>query len=138
MCLQGGDLVGLGVPLDITGEHSVTRIASFPKDRAKWRTINLFDTLDYVVDPERCFLRLLRYPWDPHSPEGPSGASILSHEVDIPSHVFPPSHLFFGAHSFHSSIGRLVMVSRVEELIRVYDLVPVRSSGFTTDVNKEK
>lgn len=136
VCLQGGDLIVLRVPHDIAEEHSVTRIAAFPTRMAEWRTVNLSNALEYQANSGRSFLRFLKYPWDPLSAEGPPrDVHISSHEVDIPSNIFPSGLLFFGAHSFHSSTGRLVMISRVEDLLHVYDLVPAprRGSGVTLD-----
>lgn len=137
MCLRGEDLVGLEVPHDTAEEHSVTLIAAFSNASAKWRAVSLFNTLDYFAGPERCFLNFLRYSWDPNSDGSPHGIRTSRHEVDIPPNVLPWSLHFFSPHSFHSSIGRLVMVSRVDDL-HIYDLVPVRGLGTTVDAREMK
>lgn len=132
--VRGDDLIALEIPLNINEKESLTPIAAIPGHYKWWRVVGIFDALDYrsEMNSGRCFLSLLRYPWDPHSSgEGPRGDRVFHHEVEIPSDTFPsPLHndASATAHSFHWDIGRLVLTSSAQNLLYVYDLIPTKGS----------
>ncbi len=128
MYMSWNDVVAVELPYDNDGERRANPIVSFPDHLVEWRTVGLFDSLDYQTGSERCFLRLLKYPWEPASDEGLKDVRISSHEVNVRANTFPPELQHFNVHSFHPAIGRLVLISRVNDLLHVYDLTPVSNS----------
>lgn len=126
--------MALEVPHNINEQQKVTLIATFPNHYTDWRKLTLFDAVDYQsATSGRCFVNFLRFLWDPLSGEGPTSARISKHEFDISPNALPSEFHFSTAHSFHGTIGRLVLASRGQGLLYVYDLVPVGSSKAIGD-----
>lgn len=129
MYLSRKEIMALEVPHNIHEKGTLTHILEFPAPFRQWRTVGLFDAINYQpqVGSGKYFLTSLRYPWDPSSGEGPKNDRVYIREIEVPSDPLNPpgdrQGFRLSTHSFHKDIGRLVVVSK--GLLCVYDLTPV-------------